>query len=63
MIRAAARFFSTLCPHCRSIDFRIAEPRNGLETALQWLLQPYWCCLCGHRFFLFRWQFPDGEAT
>jgi hypothetical protein len=27
-----------------------------MEKALFWLLQPYRCGLCGHHFFLFRWQ-------
>jgi hypothetical protein len=31
--------------------------------AFQWLLQAYWCSLCGHRFFLFRWQVPMAEAA
>jgi len=58
MIRAKFGLFSTGCPHCRSIDFRSGNTRNAIGTAFQWLLQPYWCSLCGHRFFLFRWQIP-----
>ena len=58
MIRATVGLFSTRCPHCRSIDFRSVGARNAMETAFQWLLQPYRCSLCGHRFFLFRWQVP-----
>lgn len=54
---------STRCPHCKSIDFRSAGARNAMETALLWLLQPYWCSLCGHHFFLLRWNAPvGGEA-
>ena len=56
MIRATLGLFSTCCPHCKSIDYRSADARNVVEMALQWLLQPCWCALCGHRFFLFRWQ-------
>jgi hypothetical protein len=55
--------FSTSCPHCRSIDFRSADARNVAEKAFRWLLQPFWCSLCGHHFFLFRWQVPvEGTA-
>jgi hypothetical protein len=55
--------FSTRCPHCRSIDFRRGDTRNAIETTFQWLLQPYWCSLCGHRFFLFRWQIAVGSMA
>ena len=50
--------FSTRCPHCKSIDFRGVGVRNALESAVHWLLLPYRCDLCGHHFFLFRWQAP-----
>jgi transposase-like protein len=63
MIHAKFGLFSTRCPHCRSIDFRSGNTRNAIETAFQWLLQPYWCSLCGHRFFLFRWQIPVGGTV
>jgi hypothetical protein len=56
-------FFSTGCPHCKSIDYRSSDAKNPFETAVHWLLQPYWCALCGHRFFLFRWQLPVGGAA
>lgn len=60
MIHTKFGLFSTRCPHCRSIDFRSGDTRNVIETAFQWLLQPYWCSLCGQRFFLFRWQIAVG---
>jgi transposase-like protein len=63
MIRNSVGFFSKRCPHCKSIDFRIADARNTLETVLQRLLQPYWCSLCGRHFFLFRWQVPIEGTT
>jgi len=63
MSRATIGLFSTGCPHCRSIDFRSVGARNAMEMAFRWLLQPYWCCLCGHRFFLFRWQVPAASLT
>jgi hypothetical protein len=63
MIRATLGLFSTHCPHCRSIDFRIADARNAIETALLSLFQPYWCCLCGHHFFLFRRPALIGRAA
>lgn len=50
--------FSMRCPRCKSIDFRRVGVRNVVETALRWLLQPYRCGLCGHHFFLFRWNAP-----
>jgi hypothetical protein len=63
MIRATLGIVGTRCPHCRSIEFRSAGARNAMETAIQWLLRPYWCCLCGRHFFLFRWQAPiEGTA-
>jgi len=61
-MRRLAGFFAASCPHCRSIDYRISDPRNVLETTVHWLLQPFWCSLCGHRFFLFSWQVPAGGA-
>jgi hypothetical protein len=33
-----------------------------MEQAINWLLQPYRCALCGHHFFLFRWQRPAAMA-
>jgi predicted Zn-ribbon and HTH transcriptional regulator len=51
-------FFANRCPHCKSIEFRAVGARNVLEQGLQWLLQPYRCALCGHHFFLFRWNTP-----
>ncbi len=56
MIRATIGLFSTRCPHCRSIDYRSVGTRNAIERAVLWLIQPYRCSLCGHHFFLFRWQ-------
>lgn len=50
--------FFTRCPWCKSIDFRSVGVRNPVEKALHWLVHPYRCCLCGHHFFLFRWQTP-----
>ena len=62
------RFFSSRCPHCRSIDFRSAGARNALESAFKWLVQPYWCSLCGHhlsysdgKFQLGRLRNPGGR--
>jgi len=63
MIYAKFGLFSTRCPHCRSIDFRSDGTRSVVEVAFQWLLQPFWCSLCGHRFFLFRWQIPVVGAA
>jgi hypothetical protein len=51
------------CPHCRSVDFRSVGFRNAVEKAFHWLLMPYRCALCGHHFFLFRWQAPATETT
>jgi hypothetical protein len=63
MIHAKFGLFSMCCPRCRSIDFRSVGARNTIEAALHWLLQPYCCSLCGHRFFLFRWLVPvEGTA-
>ena len=56
MMRGSVGFFSTQCPHCKSIDFRSVGARNSVERAFQWLLQSYRCGLCGHHFFLFRWM-------
>jgi hypothetical protein len=60
MIHSRFALFSTCCPYCRSIDFRSVDTRSAIEAAFQWLFRPYWCSLCGHRFFLFRWQIPVG---
>ncbi|MEO8657277.1 MAG: hypothetical protein ABI693_02345 [Bryobacteraceae bacterium] len=62
MLAKLAALFSTRCPHCRSIDFRSVGVRNTMEGAINWLLQPYRCSLCGHHFFLFRWQAPVPGA-
>jgi hypothetical protein len=51
------------CTHCKSIDFRSVGTRNALEKAFLWLRLPYRCELCGHHFFLFRWQTPLAEAA
>jgi hypothetical protein len=48
--------FTSHCPHCRSIEFRAVGWRNALEKAVRWIVMPYRCELCGHHFFLFRWQ-------
>jgi predicted Zn-ribbon and HTH transcriptional regulator len=53
---------ATRCPHCKSIDFRNVGTRNTFERVFYWLLQPCRCGLCGHHFFLFRWQVPIGAA-
>jgi predicted Zn-ribbon and HTH transcriptional regulator len=53
---------ATRCPHCKSIDFRNVGTRNTFERVFHWLLQPCRCGLCGHHFFLFRWQVPIGAA-
>ena len=45
MIHSKFALFSTRCPRCRSIDFRSVGTRNAIETAFQWLFQPYWCSL------------------
>jgi transposase-like protein len=63
MMRATVGLFATRCPHCRSIDFRSVDTRNGVEAAFHWLLQPYRCALCGHHFFLFRWQTLVGGTA
>lgn len=63
MSRASVELFATRCPHCRSIDFRSSGAKNVMEIAFQWLLQPCWCSLCGHRFFLFRWLVPVGGTA
>ena len=47
----------------RRADFRSVGARNAIETAFQWLLQPYSCSLCGRRFFLFRWLVPVGGTA
>lgn len=63
MLRATVALFAAHCPHCRSIDFRVVDPRNALERACHWLLQSYCCGLCGHHFFLFRWQDAVGGTA
>ena len=55
--------FSIRCPHCRSIDYRNVGVTNIFEQAMHWLLQPCRCELCGHHFFLFRWQGPVGGTA
>jgi transposase-like protein len=55
--------FSTRCPHCKSILFRRVGFRNAIEQGFRWLLQPCRCALCGHHFFLFRWQIPVERAA
>jgi hypothetical protein len=54
---------SAQCPHCKSVDFRSVGVRNSIEKALQWIVVPYRCCLCGHHFFLFRWLIPVSEIV
>ena len=62
-MHAMLTLFSAHCPYCRSIEFRGVGVRNVIEGAFHWLLQPYRCALCGHHFFLFRWQSPiEGTA-
>ena len=64
MIRIVRRLFQGCCPYCSSIDFRSVDARNSIEEFFDWLLQPFRCGLCGHHFFLFRWQSPiGGEAS
>jgi transposase-like protein len=63
MTRATVMLFSARCPYCRSIDFRRVGAQDAMERAFFWLLQPYRCCLCGHHFFLARWQAPVGETA
>jgi transposase-like protein len=63
MIRATVGLFFKRCPRCRSIDFRSVGGRNAIESAFQRLLQPYRCSLCGHHFFLFRWQALIGGVA
>jgi len=46
--------FASRCPHCRSIRYRNAGPRDMVERAFEWLLHSYRCSLCGRHFFLFR---------
>ncbi len=43
------------CPFCRSVDYRSVGLRNAFERAVNWLVRPYRCSLCGKHFFLFRW--------
>jgi hypothetical protein len=63
MTRIIAGLLSKRCPYCRSIEFRSVGTRNSLEEAMLWLLQPLRCSLCGHHFFLFRWQVPLMDAA
>jgi predicted Zn-ribbon and HTH transcriptional regulator len=49
------------CPHCKSIDYRKVGARGALEEALQWLLRPFRCGLCGHHFYLLPWQFAGNR--
>jgi hypothetical protein len=37
--------------------------RNALEKALDWIILPFRCSLCGHHLFLFRWQVPAHEKA
>ena len=63
MSRSKKGLFSASCPHCGSIDFRGVGVRNAIEKAIYWILHPYRCALCGHHFFLLRWQAPvEGSA-
>lgn len=55
--------FSRQCPYCRSIEFRFVGIRNSTEEAFFWLLQPCRCELCGHHFFLVRWQLPVADTA
>ena len=50
--------FTAQCPNCRSVDFRGVGSRNTIEAALQWLIHPYRCALCGRHFFLLSWLAP-----
>jgi hypothetical protein len=34
-----------------------------MEQAMQWIILPYRCGLCGHHFFLFRWLTPVSETV
>ena len=63
MTRALMGLLSKRCPYCRSIEFRSVGIRNSMEGAISWLLQPLRCSLCGHHFFLFRWQVSVGDAA
>jgi transposase-like protein len=54
---------SANCPHCKSVDFRSVGTRNAIEQALNWIVVPFRCALCGHHFFLFRWLASAKEAT
>jgi transposase-like protein len=60
---AIMTMLSAQCPHCKSLDFRSVGLRNGVERALNWLLAPYRCGLCGRHFFLFRWLAPAEGAA
>ena len=55
-MRKLIALFAGRCPHCKSVDFRSVGVRNGLESALLWLVHPKRCELCGRHFFLSRWQ-------
>jgi hypothetical protein len=63
MLREAMGIFGKRCPHCRSIDIRNVGLRSTIERAIYWLVSPYRCGLCGHHFFLWRWQAPIGDAA
>ena len=55
--------FHSSCPHCKSVDFRAVGVRNSFEKAINWIVQPYRCGLCGHHFFLPRWQAPLADPA
>jgi hypothetical protein len=63
MIRFLMGLFSKRCPYYRSIEFRTVGIRNSMEGAIYWLLHPFRCSMCGHHFFLFRWQIPVGGTA
>lgn len=63
MMIGTVGLFSASCPYCRSIEFRGVGVRNALERAVYWLLLPYRCDLCGHHFFLLRWQAPAAGSV
>jgi len=63
MMRRILGFFSSCCPYCKSIDFRIVGLQNGFERTFRWLFQPYRCALCGHHFCLIRRSTAIGDAA
>jgi hypothetical protein len=63
LMRLVNAMFSRQCPHCRSIEFRTVGARNAAESALLWILVPHRCALCGHHFFLLRWQVLIGGTA